>query len=47
MILGLTSLRQRRKSRLIETFESHCKSFISEARIPGMAAPGAKHRRSR
>jgi DNA-binding transcriptional LysR family regulator len=47
MILGLTSLRERRKSRLIEAFESHCKSFISETHIPGMVAPGAKRRRSR
>lgn len=45
MILGLTSLRERRKSRLIEAFESHCKSFISDTHIPGMVAPGARRGR--
>lgn len=44
MILGLTSLRQRRKSRLIEAFEDHCKSFISDTHIPGMVAPGKQRR---
>ena len=41
MILGIATLRQARKSRLIEAFETHCKSFISDSYIPGMVAPGS------
>lgn len=45
MILGIATLRQTRKSRLIEAFETHCKSFISDSYIPGMVAPGLERRR--
>jgi DNA-binding transcriptional LysR family regulator len=39
MILGLASLHQERKSRLVEAFENHCKYFVSDTYIPGMVAP--------
>ncbi len=39
MVIGVVSLKQSRKSRLVEMFERHCQSFISDAYIPGMVAP--------
>lgn len=45
MVLGLASLHQHRKRRLIDVFEKHCKSFISGSHIPGMVAPSSKRRR--
>lgn len=44
MVIGLVSLRDRRKSRLIELFESHCRNRISDAYIPGMVAPAMEKR---
>jgi DNA-binding transcriptional LysR family regulator len=46
MVIGIASLSQARKSRLLETFEKHCRSFISDGYIPGMVAP-ALDRQSR
>jgi len=40
MTIGLASLKSLRRSRLTEAFRSHARSFISNAYIPGMAAPG-------
>jgi len=45
MVIGVVSLRQNRKSRLLEMFEQHCKSFVSDAYIPGMVAPVMERRR--
>lgn len=39
MIIGTATLKHLRQSRLVEAFETHCRSFISEAYIPGMVAP--------
>ncbi len=39
MIIGTATLKQLRPSRLVEAFEAHCRSFISESYIPGMVAP--------
>ncbi|CAM5761904.1 HTH-type transcriptional regulator GltC [Labrys miyagiensis] len=39
MVIGVASLKQVRKSRLLDMFEKHCKSFVSDAYIPGMVAP--------
>ncbi|MCF3641610.1 LysR family transcriptional regulator [Rhizobium sp. TRM95111] len=39
MVIGLVSPKERRKSRLIELFENHCRNRISDAYIPGMVAP--------
>jgi len=41
MVLGLLYYEQLRKSRLTEAFESHCRSLVREAYIPGMLAPPA------
>ncbi|MGF0538916.1 LysR substrate-binding domain-containing protein [Agrobacterium sp. ES01] len=45
MTIGFATLRALRKSRLLEAFESHAKSFISDAYIPGMIAPNMAHRK--
>lgn len=39
MTIGIAWLSQLRKSRLISAFELHCKAHVSDAYIPGMAAP--------
>ena len=39
MILGLATLKGRRKSRLVEAFPEHCRTHISDSYIPGMVAP--------
>lgn len=46
MVIGVFTLKQSRKSRLIEMFEQHCRSFISNAYIPGMVAPMMERRQS-
>jgi DNA-binding transcriptional LysR family regulator len=38
MIIGTATLKRLRQSRLVEAFETHCRSFISESYIPGMVA---------
>jgi len=40
MTIGVATLKQLAKSRLIEAFEAHCKACISDFYIPGMVAPG-------
>jgi DNA-binding transcriptional LysR family regulator len=45
MVIGVVTLKQNRKSRLIEIFHQHCKSFVSDAYIPGMVAPAMERRR--
>jgi DNA-binding transcriptional LysR family regulator len=37
-VIGLATLRQLGKSRLIEAFEAHCRALILEGQIPGMGA---------
>ena len=39
MKIGVATLKQLSKSRLVEAFETHCKAFISDFYIPGMVAP--------
>jgi DNA-binding transcriptional LysR family regulator len=38
-VIGLATLRQLAKSRLVEAFEKHCRELILEGNIPGMALP--------
>ncbi|MFT7531465.1 MAG: DNA-binding transcriptional LysR family regulator [Gammaproteobacteria bacterium] len=38
MVIGLVSMLQERKSRLLETFEKHCHKHINRQHIPGMEA---------
>jgi hypothetical protein len=45
MVVGVLSLKQGRKSRLLEIFEQHCQSFVSDAYIPGMVAPLMERRK--
>jgi DNA-binding transcriptional LysR family regulator len=40
MIIGIATLKELTKSRLVEAFEEHCRSAISESSIPGMDPPG-------
>ena len=42
MRIGIATLAQLRTSRLVQAFEEHCQSYISDARIPGMDAPTAE-----
>ncbi len=37
MVVGLATLGQLRKSRLVEAFEAHCRDRITDAAVPGMA----------
>jgi len=39
MVLGIATLAEVRKSRLLLAFEAHCRQFVSDAYIPGMDAP--------
>ena len=45
MTIGLATLRQLKKSRLLNAFASHARSFISAAYIPGMVAPAMSQKR--
>jgi DNA-binding transcriptional LysR family regulator len=45
--VGIATLTQLKKTRLVEAFERHCREFISDAHIPGMAAPAVARRRTR
>ncbi|SER48891.1 DNA-binding transcriptional regulator, LysR family [Faunimonas pinastri] len=45
MVIGIVTLRQSRKPRLLESFERHCQSFISDGYIPGMVAPLMERRK--
>lgn len=44
MTMGLLTLKQTRKPRLIEVFQQHCARFVSDAYIPGMVAPAMEKR---
>jgi len=44
MALGMATAAQLRPSRLIEAFQAHCRSFISDSYIPGMVPPAAPRR---
>lgn len=37
MVLGLASLKEFRKTRIIEAFEAHCREMISDGSLPGMS----------
>jgi DNA-binding transcriptional LysR family regulator len=39
--VGIATLTQLKKTRLVDAFERHCQGLISDAYIPGMAAPSA------
>jgi DNA-binding transcriptional LysR family regulator len=39
MVIGTATLKSLSKSRLLQAFESHCRSFVSDSYIPGMVAP--------
>jgi DNA-binding transcriptional LysR family regulator len=39
MTIGIATLKQLKKSRLLSAFANHARSFISDAYIPGMIAP--------
>jgi DNA-binding transcriptional LysR family regulator len=47
MRIGLATLKQLKKTRLVEAFERHCQELISEAYIPGMSSPLQTRRRTR
>jgi DNA-binding transcriptional LysR family regulator len=47
MRIGLATLKQLKKTRLVEAFERHCQELISEAYIPGMSTPLQTRRRPR
>lgn len=44
MVMGLLTLAQTRKSRLVDSFEQHCRRHVSDAYIPGMVAPAMERR---
>ena len=44
MRIGIATLAQLTKSRLIGAFEAHCRAFVSDSYIPGMVAPGMDRR---
>ncbi|HET7408910.1 MAG TPA: LysR family transcriptional regulator, partial [Paracoccaceae bacterium] len=37
MVLGLASLKELRKTRVIEAFEAHCREKIADGSLPGMS----------
>ena len=44
MTVGVATLKQLSKSRLVAAFERHCVAFISESYVPGMVAPLVERR---
>jgi len=44
MVIGMATLGQLKKSRLLDAFESHCRAFVSDSYIPGMVAPAIDRR---
>lgn len=44
MKIGVATLKELAKSRLVEAFEMHCKAFVSDSYIPGMVAPALERR---
>jgi DNA-binding transcriptional LysR family regulator len=47
MRLGLATLKQLKKTRLMQAFERHCQDLVSESYVPGMAAALAGRPRGR
>jgi DNA-binding transcriptional LysR family regulator len=47
MQIGLATLKQLKKTRLVEAFERHCQELISDTYIPGMAAAARSRSRTR
>jgi DNA-binding transcriptional LysR family regulator len=45
--IGLATLKQLKKTRLVDAFERHCQELISETYIPGMAPPLRSRSRKR
>ncbi len=45
--IGIATLKELKKTRLVEAFERHCGELISDSFIPGMAAPIKLRRRTR
>lgn len=44
MTIGSATLTHLKKSRIIEAFEAHCRSFVSDGYIPGMVIPAMESR---
>lgn len=44
MVIGVLTLSQSRKPRLVTVFEEHCRRLVSDAYIPGMVAPVMERR---
>ena len=47
MRIGTATLHQLKKTRLVEAFQRHCQSLVSDGEVPGMAAPLAARRGKR
>jgi hypothetical protein len=47
MRIGTATLKELKKTRLVEAFERHCEALISETYIPGMANSPSSQRRKR
>lgn len=47
MRIGTASLHQLKKTRLVDAFQRHCQSSVSDRQVPGMAAPLAARRGQR
>ena len=45
--IGIATLKQLKKTRLVAAFEHHCRELISDSHIPGMAPPAKARRRKR
>jgi DNA-binding transcriptional LysR family regulator len=45
--IGIATLKELKKTRLVDAFERHCQELISETYIPGMAAATVPRRRTR
>jgi DNA-binding transcriptional LysR family regulator len=45
--IGIATLKELKKTRLVEAFERHCAELISDGNIPGMAASISPPRRKR
>lgn len=44
MTVGIATLKQLSKSRVVTAFERHCTAFISDSYVPGMVAPNVDRR---
>jgi DNA-binding transcriptional LysR family regulator len=45
--IGIATLKELKKTRLVEAFERHCAALISDSYVPGMASPPRPPRRKR